>query len=95
MKRKHLLFMYYMLEQFTLATPVLAILVMWGFIALAGREARKLYSICEVLKLLSTTFALWGLFSLYRCTHDALEGWNTTKKFVAIKLVLILNIYQG
>lgn len=42
----------------------------------------------------SNIVCLQALFILYSSTHDLLVEWNTTRKFVAIKLILVLLMYQ-
>ena len=90
----HLVLISYLLFQFVLGTPVLAIVGMWGYISLDAASAHALRAACLALKQLSTLLALWGLFALYQASHDPLRHWNTTKKFVSLKAVLVLELVQ-
>merc|ERR1719464_2712551 len=47
-----------------------------------------------VLKASAMT-AVYGLFVLYKSTHDLLHDWRTTKKFISIKFVIGLTLVQG
>mmetsp|Transcript_25350 Transcript_25350/g.45911 ORF Transcript_25350/g.45911 Transcript_25350/m.45911 type:complete len:136 (+) Transcript_25350:743-1150(+) len=38
--------------------------------------------------------AIYGLFVMYKATHDLLHEWKTTGKFIAIKVVILLSILQ-
>merc|ERR1719458_2480097 len=39
--------------------------------------------------------AVYGLFVLYKSTHDLLHDWGTTKKFISIKFVIGLSLIQS
>lgn len=91
---RHLLAVYYLLQQFVLLTPALAVVSMWAAIALQPTTAHSVCAACLLLKKASTFLALWGLFALYKSSHDVLHHWNTTKKFIALKAVLILELLQ-
>jgi hypothetical protein len=83
-----------MMQQYVLATPLLAILDLWASLSLPPPSAASTRASCLAAKRLSTLLALWALFSLYQATHDALSTWNTTGKFVALKAVLMLELLQ-
>merc|ERR1712113_198590 len=48
----------------------------------------------KTMQSLSALICLYGLFILYVSTHELLHRWNTTKKFVAIKVFLVLLVYE-
>jgi len=50
--------------------------------------------LADALQKISGFIALQGLFTLYKASHNALHEWNTTMKFVAIKLVIVLDMIQ-
>ena len=47
----------------------------------------------EALKV-SGMLAVYGLFVMYKATHELLHEWNTTAKFVAVKLVIGVSTVQ-
>eukprot|EP00419_Tripos_fusus_P001078 CAMPEP_0172682172 /NCGR_PEP_ID=MMETSP1074-20121228/17977_1 /TAXON_ID=2916 /ORGANISM="Ceratium fusus, Strain PA161109" /LENGTH=156 /DNA_ID=CAMNT_0013500809 /DNA_START=566 /DNA_END=1036 /DNA_ORIENTATION=+ len=47
-----------------------------------------------ILKVSGLT-AVYGLFVMYKATHNLLEHWHTTKKFVSIKCVIFISLLQS
>lgn len=50
--------------------------------------------VLDMAKAASTVIALQCLFVLYKRSHDVLHAYATTRKFVAIKLFIILSLLQ-
>jgi len=48
----------------------------------------------QQVQTVSMLICLYALFFLYKATHDALERFNTTKKFLAIKSMILLGLVQ-
>uniref|UniRef100_A0A7S1LNZ4 Uncharacterized protein n=1 Tax=Alexandrium catenella TaxID=2925 RepID=A0A7S1LNZ4_ALECA len=86
--------MFLLVRQFVLLTPAVGIL---GMVFLTAFQldwlARALWYMKMAL-LTSSLLCLYGLFVTYWSTHDLLHRWNTTSKFVAIKVVLVVMAYQ-
>lgn len=81
------------LRQFVVAVPCFALMQIWAVVALP--EHVHNVSICvKIGQILSAFVALQGLFTLYKATHDMLHEWSTTRKFVAIKLIIIVEMWQ-
>lgn len=51
--------------------------------------------VVAVLSTVSTFFALHGLFVIYKATHDILQSYGTTLKFVALKALILIGVVQG
>jgi len=86
------------LRQFVVAVPCFALMHMWAVVALPKTggiyNLQNVSMFVQVGQILSAIVALHGLFCLYKATHDVLHEWSTTRKFVAIKLILIVEMYQ-
>lgn len=89
-----LLCAYRMLAQYSIVLAAIAIATLWSLAALSSPMFMKLFLILKKLQVVSSLVCLYGLFILYHTTHDLLRQWNTTRKFVAIKVGLVLLIVQ-
>eukprot|EP00440_Ansanella_granifera_P016007 gb/GFBE01017389.1/.p1 GENE.gb/GFBE01017389.1/~~gb/GFBE01017389.1/.p1 ORF type:complete len:365 (+),score=62.94 gb/GFBE01017389.1/:1-1095(+) len=67
---------------------------LWTELSLPEERAKKATLIVKIILKLSALLAVYGLFVMYKATHDLLEKWSTTRKFVSIKFVIFLSVLQ-
>lgn len=89
-----LLCAYRMLAQYSIVLALMATATVWSIAALNGPMFMKLFMVLKKLQVASSLVCLYGLFILYHVSHELLRHWNTTRKFVAIKVGLILLVVQ-
>lgn len=85
---------FWLVRQYVLLTPCVGIL---GLLFLTAFRLDTVYKALKVIKLIllvSNLVCLYGLFVAYLSTHELLHRWNTSKKFISIKVVLIVMVYQ-
>jgi len=90
----HLQALFLMVRQYTIVMPVSGILLTFLFTALPVASTMKVAGMVKYLLMASNILCLYGLFILYLSTHDVLHAWDTSKKFIAIKVPLVLFVYQ-
>lgn len=66
----------------------------WCVLALELETWKVVVKVVGILQKISGFVAIYGLMILYVATHDLLENWRTTSKFVAIKVVVLLCTFQ-
>lgn len=91
---KHVALARSLLRQYMFAVVVAALMDAWSALTLPYDTFTKYSGWAHKIVKLSAFLALYGLFILYSASHDLLHAWNTTKKFVSIKIVVLLMAYQ-
>ncbi|TFJ86652.1 hypothetical protein NSK_002306 [Nannochloropsis salina CCMP1776] len=83
-------------RQFIYAAPLLSLLnILLSFTRVPTTPPPLLWHVLRLLLLLSSLLALWGLFILYKASHDDLSRHHQiTLKFLSIKLLIIVGIVQ-
>jgi len=90
----HLRYLFWMIRQYVFCMTLVGLAGTYCLTALPFDQFKHVIELLKYPMMCSNLFCLYGLFVLYWSTHDLLHGWNTTKKFAAIKIILILMIYQ-
>jgi len=90
----HILLARNFVRQYAFMVIMSSMLEMWCALALSAAEMGPMFMITMNLVKLSGFVCIYGLFILYSATHDVLEKFNPTSKFVALKLVVLLMTYQ-
>lgn len=91
---KHLLRVSWLIRQYVYMQMSLSVFSMWAATTISEREGRSVQMATLVVLKVSAMTAVYGLFVLYRATHDLLHDWNTTRKFISVKLVIFLSLLQ-
>ncbi|CAE8672196.1 unnamed protein product [Polarella glacialis] len=91
---KHLLRVSWLVRQYVYVMFGLSIFGMWVSMSWAAESAEHLKLIMSGVLKVSGLTAVYGLFVLYKATHDLLHEWNTTVKFLSIKFVILLSMVQ-
>eukprot|EP00913_Durusdinium_trenchii_P000403 g370.t1 len=84
-----------LVKQYVLLELFLNTFFMWCGLTFLPVRAKKMQSVAGYILKASGMLAIYGLFVMYKATHDLLHDWNTTRKFVAIKLVILLSVIQN
>ncbi|CAK9030325.1 unnamed protein product [Durusdinium trenchii] len=92
---KQLLWVSRLVKQYVLLELFLNTFFMWCGLTFLPVRAKKMQSVAGYILKASGMLAIYGLFVMYKATHDLLHDWNTTRKFVAIKLVILLSVIQN
>ncbi|CAE8602164.1 unnamed protein product [Polarella glacialis] len=93
---KHLLRVSWLVRQYVYVMFGLSIFGMWVAMSWPPEPAEHWKLIMGWVLKVSGLTAIYGLFVLYRATHDLLHEWNTTVKFFSIKFVILLsNVQHG
>jgi len=91
---KHLLRVSWLVRQYVYVMFGLSIFGMWVTMSCPAEPAEHWKLIMSWVLKVSGLTAVYGLFVLYKATHDLLHEWNTTVKFLSIKFVILLSIVQ-
>merc|ERR1712032_805921 len=77
---------------------------MWLQLIATAEQGEKVKKYTTVILKLSAFLAIYGLFVIYKSTHDALHkddkhtdasrDWRTTPKFISVKIVILLSMFQ-
>eukprot|EP00438_Fugacium_kawagutii_P030240 Skav219533 [mRNA] locus=scaffold30:667757:678045:- [translate_table: standard] len=51
--------------------------------------------VAAIILKVSGMLAVYGLVIMYKATHDLLHDWKTTRKFVSVKIVILLSVVQN
>jgi len=84
-----------LVRQYVILMFLISIFGLWVIMAAPAETALKMKSWSAVVLKASAMTAVYGLFVLYKSTHDLLHDWSTTKKFISIKFVIGLSVIQG
>eukprot|EP00929_Paragymnodinium_shiwhaense_P077742 TRINITY_DN4008_c0_g1_i2.p2 TRINITY_DN4008_c0_g1~~TRINITY_DN4008_c0_g1_i2.p2 ORF type:complete len:196 (-),score=31.68 TRINITY_DN4008_c0_g1_i2:163-750(-) len=82
------------MKLYTRCTPVACIVSLWAALALDDEQYQHLLRLCSAVIRLTGFMSVWGLFILYNSSKELLKDWNTFKKFVAIKVIILVSILQ-
>jgi len=89
---RQLLWVASLVRQYVVAQLFIHAWIMWAGLTLEPKwkATSQLTTVLEVSGLL----AMYGLFVLYGATHDLLQNWNTSKKFISVKVMIVLSTIQ-
>eukprot|EP00455_Lapot_gusevi_P022261 TRINITY_DN2317_c0_g2_i3.p1 TRINITY_DN2317_c0_g2~~TRINITY_DN2317_c0_g2_i3.p1 ORF type:complete len:296 (-),score=91.32 TRINITY_DN2317_c0_g2_i3:83-970(-) len=79
-------------RQFVLVVPFVAFINLW--VEIDGNNYTRAATILKAISTISMFFALYALFIIYQGTKEILHKFESTNKFVAIKLILIISAIQ-
>jgi len=92
----HLIMISKLVRQFTVVAPLGMVIIMWAALAISDDDTfHRLNIILTVAIKISNITCFYGLMILYFSTHDLLHRWNTSSKFVALKVILVINMLQS
>lgn len=90
-----LLACFFLLQQFIIVNPVLALATLWFALAQPNQFSSMNY-ILNGVGHITKVLAFYGLFVLWNATGELLmERWQTTKKFVSLKTVVVIGTVQS
>jgi len=92
---KLLLRVVWLVRQFVMLQFFLSIFNLWATMAWPARLGNDMKMVATVILKVSGLTAVYGLFVMYKATHDLLEHWHTTKKFISIKCVIFISLLQS
>ncbi|CAJ1446702.1 unnamed protein product [Effrenium voratum] len=81
-------------KQYVVLQIFLNTFFMWCLLSFRASRAARLLLFSGYFLKFSGLLAVYGLFVMYKATHELLADWNTTRKFVSIKIVILLSIVQ-
>lgn len=90
---KQLLLCIFMLQQYMFVIPGSSVVSLWCALVIP-QDYHWWHVRCIYFKKFSQLTALWGLFVLYRATKKMLKRWGTGQKFLALKIMVIIQILQ-
>jgi len=91
---QHLMLARWFFQQYAVVVVLGSIFSAWCVLALELETWKVVVKVVGILQKISGFVAIYGLMILYVATHDLLENWRTTSKFVAIKVVVLLCTFQ-
>jgi len=94
MAPQHLMLARCFFQQYAAVVVVGSIFSAWCVLALDPGTWKVEVKAVGYVQKVSGFLAIYGLMILYVATHDLLEHWKTTSKFVAIKVVVLLCTFQ-
>lgn len=83
-----------LVKQYGILQIVVNSYFMWARLTLRKADASQVEPIARTCLKISGMLAVYGLFVMYKATYDLLHDWNTTRKFMAVKLVIGLSVVQ-
>jgi len=92
---KLLLRVVWLVRQFVMLQFGLSIFNMWATMAWPARLGNDMKMVASGILKVSGLTAVYGLFVMYKATHNLLEHWHTTKKFISIKCVIFISLLQS
>jgi len=95
MSARLLLHISWLVKQYIIAEFFISIFGLWIMMAAREPTGRALKLACTVVLKVSGISAVYGLFVLYKGTHELLHRWHTTQKFLSIKFVILLSMIQS
>jgi len=87
-------FVYWLIQQFVLLMPIISVVQVYLFTVVEMRTWALFRKWTDVLVGASNLFCIYGLVILFLATKNLLRAWKTKRKFVAIKVVLVIAIWQ-
>jgi len=94
MEPGHLLWARFFFQQYAFVVVVGSMLVTYTALAMEMHTVLGIKKAVGIITKVSGFLAIYGLMILYVATHDLLEHWRTTAKFISIKLVVLLCAFQ-
>lgn len=91
---KQLLWVSRLVKQFGVLQIFFNSYFLWARLTLLPAQAQRVEKISQAVLKVSGMLAMYGLFIMYKATHDLLQNWNTTRKFVALKVVIVVSTLQ-
>ncbi|CAK0853604.1 unnamed protein product, partial [Prorocentrum cordatum] len=91
---RHLFYVNWFIQQFVLLVPALAVVSVYLFGVLETRTFVKVMTVFHWTIAASNLVCIYGLVILFVATRPLLKRWNTKQKFIAIKVVLVISIWQ-
>lgn len=94
---RHLLIVMFFVRQFVFVSPAMIFFLLWVQVSDMDEEVPIMKinrMVAEALNKATAMLALYGIFVLYNSTRTLLHPWSTTGKFVAIKLILAVDVSQ-
>lgn len=92
---RHFLRIIALVKQYIYMQLFFSVFGLWAEMSLDEHLAHKISTWTKIILKVSGMIGIYGLFVMYKATHDILEHWNTTRKFIAIKFVILLSIVQN
>jgi len=92
---KQLLWVSRLVKQYVILELFLNTFFMWAGLTFQPERAEKIQSVAGYILKISGMLAVYGLFIMYKATHDLLHDWSTTRKFVSVKIVILLSVVQN
>lgn len=90
----HMLLARNFIRQYAFVVVAVSLLAMWCSLSVNPKEAIWIVNQLKRLQKLSALVCIYGLFMLYKSTHSLLEKWYPTAKFVSLKLIVVIMVYQ-
>lgn len=94
LKPWHLLLARNFIRQYATIVVVGSLVSMWCALAMDPSRMHTVRSWISMLTKLAAFVCIYGLFILYKASHNLLHHWNPTTKFISLKLVVVLMAYQ-
>eukprot|EP00405_Crypthecodinium_cohnii_P009862 CAMPEP_0206424558 /NCGR_PEP_ID=MMETSP0324_2-20121206/3296_1 /ASSEMBLY_ACC=CAM_ASM_000836 /TAXON_ID=2866 /ORGANISM="Crypthecodinium cohnii, Strain Seligo" /LENGTH=377 /DNA_ID=CAMNT_0053889229 /DNA_START=31 /DNA_END=1164 /DNA_ORIENTATION=+ len=94
LKPSHLLLARAFMRQYAFTVLVSGLLGLWLALASDYQVFSHVNGILNKVVKLSSFICIYGLFILYKCTHDMLEHYRPTAKFVSLKIIVLLMNFQ-
>lgn len=92
---KQLLWVSRLVKQYVILELFLNTFFMWAGLTFQPERAARIQNVAAYILKISGMMAVYGLFIMYKATHDLLHDWNTTRKFVSVKIVILLSVIQN
>lgn len=91
----HLLRITKLVKQYIAMQLFFSVFGLWAEMSLDEKRAEWMTHWVKRILKVSGWIGIYGLFVMYKATKDVLEHWNTTRKFMSIKFVILLSIVQA
>lgn len=91
---RHLCYISWFIQQFVLLVPAVAVVSVYLFSVIETTTFLRVSTIFHWIVAVSNLVCVYGLVILFLATRTLLKRWNTKQKFIAIKIVLVISIWQ-
>jgi hypothetical protein len=91
---RHLHYIYWLIQQFVLLVPAVAVVSVYLFGVIETTTFIRVSGFFHWIVAASNIVCVYGLVVLFLATRRLLKRWNTKQKFIAIKVVLVISIWQ-
>jgi hypothetical protein len=83
-----------MIQQFVMIMPAIATAQVYLLSMMSFEDAFEIIDVLDFVSKVANLICLYGLVIVFFSTKELLKRWHTHKKFVAIKIVLVVAIWQ-